>query len=242
MRNTMSLFPEGGSASVAVRLETAREAVDAVDDALLDLVERRLALSLQIAALKNEDDQRLKLRPRREAAITSRLAARANLATPEMIAHLWRELMAHSLQAQVRTELVLCAAVSPDLLRDQVRERFGWAAPIVWAETPDEALDEACHREAIAVIEHSASSNWWSRLADEPSLSIFDAMRLGDKGAGALLVGRVSPDDVPDDQNFQILDAGILQQRLGSGERIETVAATGSLRLCRVLPDQEAAR
>jgi chorismate mutase len=233
MRDTITLWPER-----ARRLEQLRTQIDALDDALLDLVEQRLALSLKISALKDPEDGRLKLRPRREAGIVARLTARARLATPELIAQLWRELMSHSLQAQAPTELVLCAMLNPDSLRDQVRERFGWAAPIVWAQTPDEALDQAARREAIAVIEHSPFTDWWVRLAGERSLAIFAATRLADGGLGALIVGRIAAEDVPENHHFEILEEEMVQDRLERGEPVEAVAAAGALRLCRVPPDR----
>jgi chorismate mutase len=236
MRKTMTLWPEGGTADPGRALDALRREVDALDDALLELVERRLDLSLKIANLKGKDEGRLKLRPRREAGIVARLTARARIATPELIAQVWRELMSHSLQAQAHTELVLCAALAPDSLRDQVRERFGWAAPIVWAETPEDALDKAKAREAIAAIEHSPFSSWWIALADDPGLSIFDTTRKEDGELGALIVGRVAPGDVPDSCRFEVVDEEALRDRIDRGEPIEALAAAGALRLCRLAP------
>jgi chorismate mutase len=237
MRNTITLWPEGGSDGVA-RLKMLRKEIDGLDDALLELVERRLELSLKISALKEKDDGRLKLRPRREAGIVGRLTARGRRATPELIAHLWRELMSHGLQAQARTELALWGKLDPDSLREQVRRRFGWAAPIVWAREPGDALDRACRSETVAVIENSPFNSWWTRLADEPGLSIFDTIPIAGGGIGAFMIGRVAPEDVPGDQRYCVLDAEILKDRLDRGDRIEAVAAAGALRLCHMPADE----
>src|SRR5437773_12312246 len=89
-------------------LAALRAELDRIDDQILDLIERRLAASAEIAALKDaEGDRHLKLRPRRQAEILERLKSRANRAEPELVDKVWREIMAHSLQAQAHTELVL---------------------------------------------------------------------------------------------------------------------------------------
>ena len=113
------------------RLADARRAIDALDDELLALIERRFALSAEVAALKQADDGHLRIRPKREAEVLARLTARATTATPELIAHVWRELMAHSVQAQVPTTLVLHApAAAVSGLGAGMRERFGRAAAL----------------------------------------------------------------------------------------------------------------
>ena len=175
-------------------LDAARCAIDAVDDQLLDLIERRFDLSHQVAALKQADDGHLKIRPRRETEVLARLTARATTATPALIAHVWRELMAHSVQAQVPTTLILHAPASAvSGLGDRMRERFGRAAPILLAASPDEALDRARDGQAIAAIALD-DSGWWTRLSEEPALTIFD--RIGSGSELTLLVGRIDKADV----------------------------------------------
>ena len=105
------------SAPVPPTLDGLRHEIDRLDDALLDLIEQRIAASGAIARLKQSaPGGRLNLRPRRQAAIVERLARRARHASPALIAHVWRELMSHSLQAQVRTEFVLGASRRPETL------------------------------------------------------------------------------------------------------------------------------
>ena len=234
MRPTITLWPQADCDDSEPRLAALRGEIDRLDDALLQLVERRLGLSLEVAALKDRGDGRLKLRPRREAEIIGRLRARRGLATPDLIADVWRELLAHGLQAQTATELVLWANLDPPRLREQARRRFGWAAPILWTSTPEEALNRACRREAVAVIENSASNPWWLRLAKEPSLSLFGAIGLAGEGAGAFLVGRVAVEDVAVDQRYEVIDERDLSARLDRGERIDVIRSAGALRLCHL--------
>ena len=241
MRPNITLWPKADCDGAAPRLAALRGEIDRLDDALLELVERRLGLSLEIAALKERGDGRLKLRPRREAEIVDRLTARRGLATPDLIAHVWRELLSHGLQAQTKTELVLWGNLDPAALREQVHRRFGWAAPILWTRTPGEALDRACRGEAIAVIENSPFNPWWPRLVREPGLTIFGATRLAGGEIGAFLVGRIAAEDVAQDQRYLVLDERDVRDRLERGERIEVIRSSGTLRLCHALL-REAAR
>lgn len=172
-------------------LEALRCEIDRLDDRLLELVEQRLSASATIAALKEAESNRyLKLRPRREAMVIDRLVAKARLAAPALVTELWRALMAYGLQAQVETELMLCAVRDPALLEAQVRTRFGCAATILWAHTPAEALAAAAEREAVAVIEDGLE------FALDGDLVIFDKLRGADGSPLAVAIGRVAPDEV----------------------------------------------
>jgi chorismate mutase len=198
--HTIVSQPNDGAAE---RLLAARHAIDALDDELLALIEKRFALSLHVAGLKQQDDAHLRLRPRREAEIVARLTDRATSATPQLIAQVWRELMAHSLQAQVRTELVLhasadCAAE----LRDAVRARFGRAAPLVIAGSAQEALDRARDGQAVAIVE-LGDTGWWTALAGQAALTIFDTLQSGD--CTALIVGKVAAADIAPGHEVSVL-------------------------------------
>lgn len=76
-------------ANTEPHLDNLRAEIDALDDVLLDLIERRLALAGKVAARKGQDSL-IKLCPRREAGIVARLTARARLATPTLITGLAR--------------------------------------------------------------------------------------------------------------------------------------------------------
>lgn len=178
-----------------VTLESLRSRIDALDDRLLDLIEQRLALSSSIAAFKRTDgDQRLKLRPRREADIIARLTARAQRAPPELVAGVWRALMSCGLQAQARTEIVMCANGDGDALRRQADDRFGPVASIRLVATPAEALAAARDDEAIAVIEDGLSYV----LEPDDSLIVFETLRDHDGTCRGAALGRVAREDAID--------------------------------------------
>ena len=177
-------------------LESLRAQIDSLDDELLALVERRLAASRAVAELKSSrGDAHLCLRPRREQQVVARLVRRATVAPETLIARLWRELMAFSLQAQVRTELVL-QGPDPDRLKWAARERFGSAAPVRMAESAAAALEAALQEEAVAIVALDDGAAWIETL--HPALSIFDLLR--DEGGQviAAAVGRIPPEELPE--------------------------------------------
>ncbi|HEX8668844.1 MAG TPA: 3-deoxy-7-phosphoheptulonate synthase [Allosphingosinicella sp.] len=178
------------TSSNAQTLASLRAELDRIDDAILDLIERRLAASGEIAARKDaEGDRHLKIRPKRQAAILERLQAKAERASAELIGVVWRELMAHSLQAQARTEMVLTADDNPELLEARVRAHFGLAAPIRWAASPADAIRHALTEEAIAVLPHPLPDSGGD-------LRVFDVLRAEDGKPVAYAVGRVAEEHI----------------------------------------------
>jgi chorismate mutase len=177
-------------------LARLRRQIDALDDNLLELIERRLAASRSIAQLKSSGgDTHLWLKPRREQEVLARVLKRASIAPRPLVEHLWRELMAYSLQAQVRTELVLHGP-DPAGLKLWAQRRFGSAAPVRVAGSHDEALGAAVAAEAVAVIALDESAEWVERL--DPRLSIFDWVRDEEGEVVAAAVGRIPTEEYPD--------------------------------------------
>lgn len=170
-------------------LSNLRAEIDRIDDALMELVDERLRASRAIADAKLSDGgNRLKLRPRREAELVARLAARAPGVDVALIRQIWGALMAYGVQDQEAMELVLCGGGDRLALQDAVRLRFGLAANVHWATDAEEALAAAASREAVAVIAARAP------LLLDDDLVIFDTIVVKDTTAYA--IGRIAPDDV----------------------------------------------
>ncbi len=214
-------------------LETLRTEIDRIDARLLELMEERLLCSGAVAALKGaEEGDQLRLRPGRERQVIERLSARAARMPAASVTAIWRELMGINLQAQRATHIVIHCPLQPVLVTDQARLRFGGAAPIVEAGTPQDALGRAREREAIAVIEFSPLSNWWVELFHDESLTIFDCLRDKQDRIVALVIGRVAAKHVTSDTSFLVLGDGALRRRTEAGEKVRTLAICGNLRLC----------
>lgn len=171
-------------------LAAVRAEIDRIDDAILDLVERRLAVAEAVAASKElEGDAWLKLRPRREAAVIARLTERATLASPVLVGQLWRTLMAHGLQSQAPMEIVICAGRDAVAMLERVRARFGLAAPVRWVSTAEQAIGAARAGEAVAVIECDLPVT----LADDDDLTVFDRFTDANSAVMAVCIGRIDP-------------------------------------------------
>ncbi|MDB5692152.1 MAG: 3-deoxy-D-arabinoheptulosonate-7-phosphate synthase [Alphaproteobacteria bacterium] len=170
-------------------LPRLRAEIDAIDDEILRLIEQRLAVSDAVAALKDsEGDGRLKFRPRRQAEVIARLAKKVARAPATLVGAVWRELMGHGLQAQARTEIVLCGPIDRAVLEAHVRSHFGYAFPLSWASTDAEALRRARDEEAIAIVAGPLPQL-------DRRLAICDLVRAPDGTAVAHAVGRVADED-----------------------------------------------
>lgn len=174
-------------------LQTLRREIDAIDDDLLGLIDRRVAVSAKVAALKNsESPGLLKMRPRREADVVARLQRAAHRAPAEMVAHLWRTLMSYGLQAQTPVQLVVHAAGNRQVLQECIRARFGPAAALIWADDARSALSAARVEEAVAILDETCAPP-----PGDGDLRVFDTIALRD-GARLCAVGRVAVADIVD--------------------------------------------
>lgn len=191
--------PDGaGTMTDLEQLTQLRNEIDALDDALLDILEARMRVAIEVARLKG-DDGLLKLRPKREGAIVARLANKATIASEALIAHVWRELMAHSRQSQAAMEVHLYAPRHAVELREAARERFGRVTPIVAAESPDEAIAAAATGEVVALVELDGGA--WQRALPE-GVAMFGV--LGPARAPAVMIGRMAEADIGDDDRAAI--------------------------------------
>jgi chorismate mutase len=96
-------------------LEDIRREIDAIDDALLDLVIRRFAATAKVRATKQNDGTiaASPLRPAREASMLRRLIARADgKISPELLVRLWRVILSTSTQSQAPVVLHIDAELA----------------------------------------------------------------------------------------------------------------------------------
>ena len=174
----------------SLSLAALRAEIDQIDDEILALIERRFAAAAAIARAKaREEDGALKIRPRRQAAVIARLQARSRNTPPEAVAALWRELMAHSLQAQAPMEIVLAGTGDRALIEAGVRRHFGSAAPLRWVRDADEALRRAREGEALAVVAGPLP-------AGEGPLETVETLRDASGEPVAQVLGRIAAEDV----------------------------------------------
>lgn len=145
-----------------------RRAIDETDDAILQLIEKRLDLAGRMALLKNKAASHSPLRPRREAFILDRLKRRARRASATLVDVVWRELIGHGRQAQAPMKLVLSDSEEFPLLEECARRQFSSAIAVERAESREAALAAARDQPAIAAL---------AGPADDPELTLLGPIR-----------------------------------------------------------------
>jgi chorismate mutase / prephenate dehydratase len=155
----------------AKSLAGLRREIDAIDDALHDLIMRRASVTDAIAATKPRTDGRIPLslamRPAREAEIMRRVIARHKGSPPvATVVRVVREILAASLRAQVPYRVHVFGG-APEFA-ELAHAYFGAETPLMRYETVARTL-HACGDDAdsIAVVPlaETGSDTWWTRLA-----------------------------------------------------------------------------
>ena len=129
-----------------------RDLIDETDDAILDMIERRLGLAAEMAAAK-AGESGSPLRPARETDILQRLKGRARSATPRLVEIVWRELIGQGRQAQGPMRLVLFSSGNAPLLDECARRHFSSAIPVERADSAEAAVASARSGPVIAVLD-----------------------------------------------------------------------------------------
>ncbi|WP_424810531.1 chorismate mutase [Roseococcus sp. YIM B11640] len=165
----MSEAPTASEALDAIRAE-----IDAIDDAMQDLLIRRAQIVHRLSQSGSKPAGTV-LRPGREAMILRRLLARHEGPLPRTaLVRLWRELFASSIAQQASFSI----ALPPDAtLARQAAEHFGPATPQRQHPSQQAALAALSAREAtIAVLPWPRESDdteeeWWANF-DPSHLSV----------------------------------------------------------------------
>lgn len=110
-------------------LEDIRREIDAIDDGLMSLLERRFAATEHVRAVKIKSDTLggSPFRPAREAAILRRLLGRSqSLAPADLAVRLWRSIFSVSMQNQAQISIHISKKLNASIgLRLRIRDYFG---------------------------------------------------------------------------------------------------------------------
>lgn len=167
-------------------LEALRSEIDAIDDQLLGLIERRLAVARRVAVLKQvEGSGMLALRPEREEGILTRLRTCGAAVPDALLEAIWRELLGFSLQTQAPTRLWVDAGDGADLV-GPARRRFG-SAPLIVTASREEALRAALAGHDIAIL--AADGELEAALGDQ--LVVIDWLRGRDGEVVGAALGKI---------------------------------------------------
>ena len=179
-------------------LSALRAEIDNIDDQILELFERRLAIAAQVGKAKDAPSgPHTKLRPDREQAVLERLKSKAQPQNQEAVGALWREIVGWGLARQGRLQVQVYAPVEGARAMDAARTRFGAAADIRIVYSAETALAHAAEGHGVSVLAINGDEPWWIGLRKEWSmLSVFEGLGSGDTPT-ALAVGRIDPPALP---------------------------------------------
>ncbi len=218
-----------------------RAEIDALDDALHDLLMRRAAVVGRLAESRTKGVGS-PLRPGREAAVLRRLLARhGGPMGRDRIVRIWREIFMASSAIQGPLSVAVFAPTPQAEEARLAREHFGPITPMRLHPTPARALATVSAGDAAAAVlpmpseGEDAAMAWWVHL-DVPRLQVvarLPFMAAGD-GAGALVVAPVAPDPSGHDRSLLMIEAEARASRTRVTQALEEAGfAPTSLLLAR---------
>lgn len=206
----------------AQSLQELRGQIDAIDDALQDLLQRRAGLVQTIAAAKAREADGGQLphpmRPGREAQILRRLAARHEGALPlDTLIGIWRALIAAMTGLQAPLEIAVFGGAEPVVYWDLARAHFGPTTPMVLYQSANQVLRAVGEdRGVLGVLPLETEKDgppWWPYLLDAGEHGPAIVARLPflrastATGRDAVLVGTLAREPSGADSTFLIVAA-----------------------------------
>jgi chorismate mutase len=217
-------------------LQALRAEIDALDDAMHDLLMRRAAVVARMAASRAKNGAGSPLRPGREAAVLRRLLARHSGAlSGGAVVRIWRHIfMAHTaIQGGFTAAVAASGEAAPTLAL--AREHFGTATPLTQFASPAQALAAlSAGKASVAVLPAPTGEGegaWWQSL-EAPRLCIVARLPfLADatRADAALVVAPVPPDASGDDRSFVRLEAAADAPREGFARMLSDAGLTGRI-------------
>ena len=202
-----------GLAPGDAELAALRAEIDTLDDAIHDLLMRRVGVVARLAASRAKGKGPA-IRPGREAMILRRLLARHGGALPRTgLVRLWRELLCATTSMQAP---LTATAWLPDAGVEVLRAHLGLAAPVTRCADEAAAI-EAAISGATALAALPPTGRWWRSLAPA---SLFVTARLpffGVSDATVFLLSPTPPDASGDDRSLARIPAGAAEGLAAAG-------------------------
>ncbi|MEX2199929.1 MAG: chorismate mutase [Dongiaceae bacterium] len=202
-------------------LDDLRRRIDAIDDALHDLLIERAEIGCKIGTVKGAvRNGAAAWRPGREAQVLRRLARRHRGPLPKAaLVRIWRELMTAFLRLQGEFPVAVRAGADDGTCREVARDHFGGLTAIRSHETSMQVLREVSEgRAAIGVLplpQQDDVQPWWPMLlasdADLPRIIArlpFVPGSLTGSEQEALVVGRVPLEASGTDRSLIAIELG----------------------------------
>jgi chorismate mutase / prephenate dehydratase len=220
-------------------LEMVRREIDALDDAIHDLLKRRVSLVGQVARAKGGG---LPVRAGREAEILRRLVARhsGNL-PPVVLVSIWRELMGAMTRLQAPLAVALCAPQKSVGYWDLARFQFGSSTPFTLHRTPAPVLRAVTDGQATVGVlpmpQEEEADPWWPQLVSEQAdaprviarLPFIDSPSGRFENLAALAIGKTEPEPSGDDRSLIAIEAEIEVSRARLHELLKAAGLDGGI-------------
>ncbi len=202
-------------------LDDLRIELDAIDDAMHDLIMRRAGVVEQVSAAKEHSGGRGVLRPGREARILRRLVERHSGAFPvASVVRIWRELISASVGMQTRFSAGVFRPEPDPGYWDLAREQFGIYAPMTGFASADTALAAVRAGDiTVAVLPMPGAGEdggWWTGMCagnEDGAPQIIWHLPFTGFASGpsvkheALVVGLSAQEDSGDDHSLFVFEA-----------------------------------
>ena len=176
-------------------LEEIRRDIDAIDDAMLGLLIRRLDATERVRNRKQHDGSLTAspFRPAREAQILRRLvAAGGDLIDPQLVVRLWRVILSSSIQEQAPVTLHVDRGLAADIAaRIELAEHFCGFEIACHGNLVDAFAAVSAKRGDLAVVK--TESDWADVMTDGPR--VIGALPVLKDGTvpRMLIIGNVEP-------------------------------------------------
>lgn len=158
-------------AGLESELEDIRREIDAIDDGLMSLLERRFAATDRVRAIKSKHGSLASspFRPAREAAILRRLLARAEShVSPDFLVRLWRVILTGSSQNQAPITIHVSKRLNSAMgNRLRIRDHFGTLPVEEYRDEAQALMQVNASPGDICIVETEAP--WADAFADGKS-------------------------------------------------------------------------
>ncbi len=149
-------------------LEDLRAEIDRIDDQIHDLLMQRALVAESVRTLK--EDERVKIRPGREATMLYRLAARHSGAFPKQaMLRIWREIISGTLAIEGPFFVAVQTPGNSNGYMDLARDHYGTFTYLNRHESSAAVIDAVDQGDASVGIlpfpQRDATDSWWRYLA-----------------------------------------------------------------------------
>ncbi|MGQ0662206.1 MAG: chorismate mutase [Pseudomonadota bacterium] len=196
-------------------LESLRHEIDAIDEAMHDLLMRRVGLFDRLQGAKDKDDVAV-FHAGREAQIVRRLVARhKGKLPPQAVVRVWREIIAALIRLQGPFAIAVYAPAGVTRYVDLAHEHFSNLTPLLPMGAPGSVVSAVTEgRTQLGIVpmpEDEPDEAWWRRFGGGgQTLHILARLPFApsrpDPGPAALVVGRQPFDPTGADRGYLLIE------------------------------------